>query len=167
MISKNTFCVFFLVSLWAFTNILFFEPFKREYCSISTVIYCLHDFIRPPKLRLEYKIHHFLCLILAYYGLTDKQIPWPFISILFQTEITNIFLALLEYKIKHVIVKSCFVLSFIYYRIYKLGFLLFITVPNYKGYKGPFIGYLTVISLYILNIYWMFKIFRLLKKSIK
>jgi len=165
MVSKNTFCVFFLVSLWSFNNILFFEPYKRECCSISTVIYCLYDFIRPPKLKLEYKIHHFLCLILAYYGVVDKQIPYQFISILFQTEITNIFLVLLEYKIKHVIVKSCFVTSFIYYRIYKLFVLLFITVPNYKGYKGPIFGYFTVLCLYILNIYWMFKIFRFIKKS--
>ena len=89
------------------------------------------------------------------------------------TEITTIFInfswyinkqnLLLEYKKISIITYICMSLSYLYHRIYNIiKLILLMNVENTK-----FI-YISIVSIYfLLNIYWTYKVFKMINKKIK
>ena len=158
-ISKNTGCAIFLIVLLYINVFDFSILFKRNASLISVLLYCAHDFIRPPEMKWDMTLHHYLTIILASYGLFSPNVPWVYIQIFLLTEVSTVFLVLKKYNINNVVVNLAFVATFLYYRVFNLFRLLFIWCLNYKGFKPPIIAYYSSLILYGLNIYWMFKIF--------
>lgn len=161
-ISKNTGCAIFLIVL-LYINVFDFSTFiKRNSSLLSVLIYCAHDFIRPPAMKWDMTLHHYLTVILASYGLFSPNIPWVFIQTFLLTEVSTVFLVLKKYNINHIVVNLAFVATFLYYRVFNLFRLLFIQCLHYDGYKPPIIAYYSSLMLYGLNIYWMLKIFHVM-----
>jgi len=158
-ISKNTGCAIFLIVLLSINVFDFSTLFKRNASLLSVLIYCAHDFIRPPAMKWDMTLHHYLTVILACYGLFSANVPWVYIQTFLLTEVSTVFLVLKKYNINNILVNLAFVATFLYYRVFNLFRLLFIRCLSYKGYKPPFIAYYSSLVLYALNIYWMFKIF--------
>lgn len=166
-ISKNTFCGLFLVLLLAINTMTIFSELKRELSLMATIIYCIHDFVRPPYMMIDMQIHHWLTLILCSHAFVNEKLPWDFIKIMLKTEVSTVFLVLKNYNIKNLVVKIGFLVTFFYYRIFKLFELLFFTCLEHDEIKPHAIAYYCSLGLYGMNIYWAFKILYILNKRKK
>jgi len=150
--SKNTICLFFLIYLFI---LLHFFEYPKFFALTGIIIYSLNDMIMPPRLRADMFIHHCLVIMLSCYGLINIRFPWGFIKLFLETEYSTPFLVFKHYGVRHWVNSVLFLISFSYFRIYKLSIALFFDAIEYK--LNVF-EYFLVISLYILNLYWYKKI---------
>lgn len=151
-ISKNTICLFFLLYLFF---LLHFFQYPKLFSLTGIIIYSFNDMIMPPRLRLDMFIHHCLVIMLSFYGLINTRFPWNFIKLFLETEYSTPFLVFKHYGVQHWINSVLFLLSFTYFRIYKLSLAIFYDAFEYKL---NLFEYFLILSLYILNLYWYKKI---------
>jgi len=158
MISKNTVCLLFLLYLFF---CLFAIDHPRLYSLMGIIVYCMYDLIASPHPRIDMQFHHWLVVIISVKGIYKAHIPWSFIKAFLETEFSTPFLVLKEYGVRHWANSLLFVCSFVYFRIYKLGIVLFQNSHPLYWYE-----YGLVYSLYLLNWYWMIKIFQWVHRKI-
>lgn len=154
---KNYTCLFFLFLLSIFYSRR--DIFKMM---ILTNIYFFIDYFIPP-LRSDMLIHHLNSQILIttamYYR---EQIPYFVFSTIFNTEISTFFLIFNDLGIYRYLNIFLFVITFFYYRIYQLGFLLW----TYPFYQFHILITISLLLLYGLNLFWFLKILKMIYKHI-
>ena len=148
-------------------------------CSNIVGCMCFVDFFFTE--RNDMLAHHSFVLALLHYMNTHQEIENrnDIVSVALSTEISTIFLTmnnLLErspYETLKILNKTAFVVSFMYYRIYKFAWLVadervhtsfLVHSKNSYEYGEIYVG---LYGLFLLNVYWLFLIFKKMKKARK
>lgn len=131
-------------------------------------IYLIYDLIFY-KLTIDKIIHHILGLGMCIGLYINREFEEEMYSLaLFEisTEISTFFLILIDYKVLTEFSKVLFVITFVYFRVYKFLIdkeqILFMTQKLYYRYFFIFV----IFSVFILNLYWLTIIVRKLFKII-
>ena len=152
MISKNGVCALFLLYL---TVISHFPSIRRDASLYGLWIYCLQDFLRPPWMSIDMKLHHGLAMVMSslamVYDVEDK-----YIQVFLQTEISTTFLVIRNYGIHHFFNEILFLLTFVYFRLYKI--IQVILIVSYPTLSVPLPLYTIGWCMFTLNTYWASKI---------
>ena len=123
--------------------------------------------------------HHSFVLTLLHYMNTHKEIENTneIVSVALSTEISTVFLTLnnllehASYEPLKTMNKAAFVASFLYYRIYKYARLIadekvntsfWVYSKNNYEYGEVYVG---LYGLFMLNVYWLFLIFKKIHKT--
>lgn len=168
--------LYLIISIGSFFSI-HFESKCRIY-SIILIIYC---FLTLFKYKLDYTIHHFLVILLFFhqffflYNCQSKEF-YENLKQVIKVQYSSIFYELDTFipeqnKLLKNINSICFVLTFCYYRIYKIHKIMhdvFIWnyISNCSNIFFSIIYYILNFYLYLLNLYWLMIIFKKFSKPI-
>lgn len=173
--------VFLSVSVCSFLS-AFYQYGVCECTNIIGIV-CLLDLFIIQKPDMIF--HHMLVLMMVQYVNNHYSIPYrdEMLSIFLRTEISTIFLEM-NYILERVhknkmvgICKTfntiCFIITFIYYRIYQYGY--YFTMNPYihpvlitfsKTHLEMAKVYFGIYGLFLLNLYWLFLIIAKIKRMI-
>jgi len=151
------------------------------YLRINIPVKLLH-YIKNYKFRIDMALHHMFSFMIIYffynhlypitYNMEDKN---KLIKNVLYTEVSTIFLKL-NNLIKNSILKKinqyCFIITFLYYRIYNYSITMIIDINVYlfiknisKHYLYIYCIFIGIYGLFLLNIYWSLLIFQKCIKS--
>jgi len=146
---RNLHSLVFVCSLFSVLYV-FKENLARTLCGTMTLAYFLQDFFLLPALKRDMVLHHCLGTLLIIFSLSTE---WNTVRVVYETEWSTIFLSLMTMKICPRVTTPAFVVSFFYFRLYKLGRLLLYDA------ECTFVSFLLT-SLFGLNVYWQYYIVR-------
>lgn len=152
-VSKNSVCALFLLFLYAVHHVSALIPYRRGASLYAMIFLIIHDFIRPPYLRLDMMYHHLLSMMLCISVMHQPDISDDMILPFWKTEISTVFLVIRTYGVRHWCNDVLFISTFAYYRIFGLTRLLWTSSVNMSLYDQV-LGW----NLVGLNAYWMTKI---------
>jgi hypothetical protein len=133
------------------------EKTSQWVCGLMTVLYFLQDFFIHPPLKRDMVCHHVLGTLLV---CSSRHSNWDEIVVVYETEWSTIFLVLMSMNICTSVSTPLFVVSFFYFRIYRLTVLLL----NRADYT---LVNLLVACLFGLNMYWQYCIIRKIIRSLR
>lgn len=163
MISKNSVCALFLLYLAVVSQ---FHSFRRDASLYGLWIFCLQDFLRPPWMSFDMKLHHALAMIMSFLALLyHDDVEDTYIQVFLQTEISTTFLVIRNYGIHHLVNEILFLLTFVYFRLYKI--IQVILIASYPTLSVPLPLYSTAWGILGLNTYWASKIGMYMYRKIK
>jgi len=135
------------------------------------LVYCIIDI---PYNTWDMILHHTFTLMIGYvlnvrYSGQNDEITLVIAKAFIDTEISTIFLNLMYLRYRHFLIKFSFIVTFFYYRIICIIFLLFISpTTSYFSDQSEFIcdndtkcdiAWVTsTTSLMVLNLFWFTKI---------
>ena len=156
MISKNGVCALFLLYLAVVSQFNSFPSFRRDASLYGLCIYCFQDFLRPPWMSFDMKVHHALAMIMSFLALLYDDVEDKYIQVFLQTEISTTFLVIRNYGIRHLLNEILFLFTFVYFRLYKI--VQVILIASYPTLSVPLSLYTTALGILGLNTYWASKI---------
>jgi len=146
---RNLHSLVFVCSLFSVLY-MFDENIARTLSGTMTLAYFLQDFFLLPALQPDMVLHHCLGTLLIFFSPSTK---WNKVVVVYETEWSTIFLSLMMMKIYPRIMTPAFVMSFLYFRLYRLGrLLLYDAEPTFVTF--------ILQCLFGLNIYWQYYIVR-------
>lgn len=155
--------LYFMVFLFCYDVII--PRFMNCYGNYFILMYMFIDFVMQPQMSFIYKIHHFIAIMLCYKDITNsaERLTTGHVMIrriLFQTEYSTIVLCACHVVPRYIKVylSPIFVILFLYFRIYKFVELYCYYIEDIQLFRD-----VNMLSLYCMNTYWMFQIFRKLK----
>lgn len=130
---------------------------KRIYHGFLLTVYLLQDMIFYWRImKWTMILHHGFALSLSWLLMNepDLVLVWDHVKTVLMTEVSTIFFALHGLGVRYRINELCFFISFLYFRTWRLGRLLFIENHAFQS------AIIMVRCLYALNLYWTYHIFR-------
>lgn len=171
---SNINTVFNMIMCMSMLSISRLYPSDLHIMTIATcplLVYCIID---TPFNTLDMILHHTFTLMTGYvlnvrYSGQNEEITLVIAKAFIDTEISTIFLNLMYLRYRHFLVKFSFIVTFFYYRIICIIFLLFInpTTSYFSDQSGFICGEdagchamwsVSTLGLCSLNIYWFVKI---------
>lgn len=148
-----------LVFLCALFSVLYTceEKTTRWVSGLMTLSYFFQDFFLHPPLKPDMVLHHVLGSLLI---CSSIHTEWDKVLVVYETEWSTIFLVFMSMNIWTSLSTFLFVISFFYFRIYRLGVLLFYHMDRS-------LVTLLVMSLFGLNMYWQYCIIRKILRLIQ
>lgn len=146
---------------------LFVKDVTNQRLGIANLLnaYIIQDScIHWKELNTDMRIHHMATLFLGFMLASQPYFEkhWHLVAIVISTEISTIFLSLRALNILKPINTVLFVITFFYYRTFRLGNLVFFEIPD----DGPILLKHLLYILYSLNLYWTVKIFQKLFRNL-
>lgn len=148
-----------LVFLCALFYVLYMleEKTTRWVSGLMTLSYFFQDFFLSPPLKPDMMLHHVLGTLLI---CSSTNTEWDKVVVVYETEWSTIFLVLMSMNICSSVSTFLFIISFFYFRIYRVGLLLL-------HHKDPSFLTLLVMCLFGLNMYWQYCIVRKMLRFIQ
>jgi len=147
---KNFYMFVFTIALG---GVMMLSPDKRRDAAVLTCVYCLQDIMVPPFMNRIMCFHHVITIVLCTGSVYYHYIPWDLVSAFYATEFSTVFLSLRGMGIRSKVNNILFLITFLYFRIWNLGYWLF-----YRTTDMPFFLMVCAYSLMMLNLWWSCKI---------